>query len=82
MYEACDKQSVIYVFISSNSVRFVKSYGNWPPDGPNSVRLTHSVRYGRYGPWSQDGWVDGFLSWWLLIDDQQMGSYNSLEWLL
>ena len=45
----------VYFFItcvvkwSENSVRFLKSYFNWLPDGPNSVRfLSHSVRYGMY----------------------------------
>ena len=28
---------------SENSVRFVKSYGNWLPDGPNSVRFYLTV---------------------------------------
>ena len=30
------------------SMRFEKSYGNWLPDGPNSVRFYLSVRYGMY----------------------------------
>ena len=44
----------VYYFIkcvvrwSENSERFEKSYGNWPPDGPNSEILAHSVRYGMY----------------------------------
>ena len=33
---------------SENSVRFDKSYGNWLPDGPNSV-ISHSMRYSMYG---------------------------------
>ena len=38
---------------SVNSVRFVNSYGNGLPVGPDSMRfyltvLSHSVRYGRY----------------------------------
>ena len=33
---------------SENSVRFEKP-GNWIPDGPNSVRLYLTVRYGMYG---------------------------------
>ena len=33
---------------SENSVRFVKSFGNWLPDGPYSVRFSHSVRYGTF----------------------------------
>ena len=38
---------------SENSVRFEKSYyfGNWLPDGPNSVRFYLSVRYGMYEVW-------------------------------
>ena len=28
---------------SENSVRFKKSYGNWLPDGPNSVRFYLTV---------------------------------------
>ena len=45
----------IYFFIKSvlrwseNSVRFENSYGNWLPNGPNSVRFHLSVRYGMYG---------------------------------
>ena len=43
----------VYFFIrcvvrwSENSVRFIKSYGNWLPDGPNSVRfyIRHMVHY-------------------------------------
>ena len=44
----------IYFFIkcvrcSENSVRFENSYGNWLPDGPNSVEiLSHSVNYDMY----------------------------------
>ena len=33
---------------SENSLRYEKSYGNWLPDGPNSL-LSHSARYGMYG---------------------------------
>ena len=45
----------VYFFIkcvvrwSENSVKFEKAYGNWLPDGPNSVEiLSHSVSYGMY----------------------------------
>ena len=44
-------QSVIYIYFlikcvvrwSENSVRFEKSYWNWPPNGPNSVRFYLTV---------------------------------------
>ena len=50
------QQSVIYVYFfikcvvkwSENSVRFEKSYGNWLPDGLNSVRF--------YGMYETSGW--------------------------
>ena len=44
----------VYFFIkcviiwSENSVRCKKSYGNWLPDGPNSVRSYLSLIYGMY----------------------------------
>ena len=75
------QQSVIYVYFfikcvvrwSENSVRFEKSYGNWLPDGSNSVRFYLRVRYGMYGQqadlnrtWSETPNI-GFLVTWLVI---------------